>query len=180
MWVMKIVIVSDIHGNPEALKAVPESWDELCALGDLVNYGPNPGEVVDFVRNNAADVVCGNHDYAIDAGVGPRCSPACREMARTTADNTESVLSGEQKACLRHLPPTAQREARGQRFFPCPTSRQPPSARCVSLTDSKSLFSGYRLLEAAVHYLQEWGRDQRRCHRHQHNDCVHMLSDHAN
>jgi len=80
---MKIVVVSDIHGNPEALKAVPESWDELCALGDLVNYGPNPGEVVDFARKNAAVVVCGDHDPTIGAGTDPRCSPAFREMAQT-------------------------------------------------------------------------------------------------
>ena len=39
---MKIVIVSDSHGNIDALDALPEGGDELWFLGDLVDYGPNP------------------------------------------------------------------------------------------------------------------------------------------
>lgn len=60
---MKIVIISDIHGNFDALSALPEVYDELWVLGDLVNYGPDPVAAVDFVRSKAAVVVCGNHDY---------------------------------------------------------------------------------------------------------------------
>jgi hypothetical protein len=48
---VKLLIVSDIHANLEALQAVlAESHDELWVLGDLVNYGPNPSEVVELVR----------------------------------------------------------------------------------------------------------------------------------
>ena len=50
---MKIAIISDLHGNLEALNALPQDYDELWVLGDLVNYGPNPSEVVDFIRQNA-------------------------------------------------------------------------------------------------------------------------------
>jgi predicted phosphodiesterase len=40
---MKIVIVSDIHGNLPALKALPErEFDQLWCIGDLVDYGPYP------------------------------------------------------------------------------------------------------------------------------------------
>ena len=39
---MKMVIISDIHGNHDALRALPEEYDELWVLGDLVNYGPSP------------------------------------------------------------------------------------------------------------------------------------------
>ena len=116
---MKIAILSDIHGNLEALRSVAESWDELWVLGDLVNYGPNPAEVVDFVRQNATVVVRGNHDHAVGSGVDPRCSPAFREMARDMKAYTESVLSDEQKAYLRQLPLTAQRDVGGRRFFLC-------------------------------------------------------------
>ena len=42
---MKIAIISDIHGNYEALRSFPETYDELWVLGDLVNFGPQPGEV---------------------------------------------------------------------------------------------------------------------------------------
>jgi len=116
---VKIAILSDIHGNLEALRSVPESWDELWVLGDLVNYCPNPAEVVDFVRQNATVVVCGNHDHAIGASEDPRCSPAFREMAQAMQAYTESVLSDEQKAYLRQLPLSVQMEAGGQKFFLC-------------------------------------------------------------
>jgi len=54
---MKIVIISDVHGNYEALFHLPEDYDQLWVLGDLVNYGPQLGEVLSFVRNRTARVV---------------------------------------------------------------------------------------------------------------------------
>ena len=116
---MRIVILSDIHGNLEALRSIPDSWDELWVLGDLVNYGPNPAEVVEFVRENATTVIRGNHDHAIGNSVDPHCSPAFRMMAQAMQAYTESVLSDEQKAYLRHLPTTAEREVDGKRFLLC-------------------------------------------------------------
>ena len=116
---MKIAIISDIHGNLEALQAINEPWDELWVLGDLVNYGPNPSEVVDFVRRNATVVVRGNHDHAIGYGVDPQCSAPFRSMAQAMQVYTESILSDEQKAFLRELPLTADRTVEGRRFFLC-------------------------------------------------------------
>jgi len=49
---LKILIVSDLHANLEALAAVREGYDELWILGDLVNYGPNPAEVIEFVSSS--------------------------------------------------------------------------------------------------------------------------------
>jgi predicted phosphodiesterase len=45
---MKILIVSDIHSNYEALLAVvhAEDADEIFCLGDLVDFGPQPAECV--------------------------------------------------------------------------------------------------------------------------------------
>lgn len=61
-------IISDIHGNLEALVAVlddikSQGADELYCLGDVVGYGPNPRECVDLVRNFKL-VLLGNHDNA--------------------------------------------------------------------------------------------------------------------
>jgi putative phosphoesterase len=117
---MKLLIVSDIHANLEALETVlAESHDELWVLGDLVNYGPNPGEVVDLIQRNASLVVQGNHDYAVGAGADPQCSPAFREMARAMQNYTEPLLSAGQRAFLRGLPQTAERTIDGSRFFLC-------------------------------------------------------------
>jgi hypothetical protein len=107
---VKIVIVSDIHANLEALTALPERYDELWVLGDLVNYGPNPSEVIDFVRTNASVVTRGNHDHAIGFNEDPRCSPPFREMAQATQQYTSSALSESQKQFLRDLPLRVARE----------------------------------------------------------------------
>ncbi|MGP0074065.1 MAG: metallophosphoesterase family protein [Bryobacteraceae bacterium] len=110
---MKVVIISDIHGNLEALTGLPENFDELWVLGDLVNYGPNPGEVVDFVKANAAVVIRGNHDHAIGFNEDPHSSSPFSEMAQTMQRYTSSILSESQKQFLRDLPLRADREFRG-------------------------------------------------------------------
>jgi predicted phosphodiesterase len=63
---LKRAIVSDIHGNLEALEAVladihDQGIDEIYCLGDIIGYGPNPRECIDKVR---AFEFCllGNHD----------------------------------------------------------------------------------------------------------------------
>ena len=101
---MKVAIISDIHGNLEALSALIEPYDELWVLGDLVDYGPDPGAVVDFVRSHAAVVVRGNHDDAVGWNRDPRCSAPYREMAKETMDFTLSVLSAGQRSYLANLP----------------------------------------------------------------------------
>ena len=51
---MKRALISDIHGNLEALMAVmadikTQSIDRLVCLGDIVGYGPNPCQCLDMV-----------------------------------------------------------------------------------------------------------------------------------
>ena len=62
----KRAIISDIHGNIEALTAVLEDIktqgaDEIFCLGDVVGYGPNPRECIDACREFQL-VLLGNHD----------------------------------------------------------------------------------------------------------------------
>ena len=116
---MKIVIVSDLHGNFDALSALPECGDELWVLGDLVNYGPQPSEVVDFVRTHAAVVVRGNHDNAVGFNVDPRCNPRYRAMASATMQASTAELGEEAKEFLRGLPQIKTLESNGKRFMLC-------------------------------------------------------------
>jgi putative phosphoesterase len=116
---MRIVIVSDIHANAESLRVLPHDYDELWILGDLVNYGPSPIEVIDFARANASVMVRGNHDHSIAFGKDPRCSPRFRAMAAATGRFTSSVLSEEHKQFLRELPTQAERKLDGAGFFAC-------------------------------------------------------------
>lgn len=123
---MKIVIISDIHGNMEALSALNEPYDELWVLGDLVNYGPDPGAVVDFVRAHAGAVVRGNHDDAIGFNRDPRCSPPFRRMAKETMEFTLSRLSAEQRGYLAMLPLVANRRVDGADFVLCHAAPSDP------------------------------------------------------
>ena len=53
---MKALILSDIHANYPALQAVLNNagnYDKLIFLGDVVDYGPNPKECLNFIKNNA-------------------------------------------------------------------------------------------------------------------------------
>ncbi|MCA9184797.1 MAG: metallophosphoesterase family protein [Pirellulaceae bacterium] len=65
---MKRAIISDVHGNLDALEAVLEhiqrqNVDEIFCLGDIVGYGPNPRECIDRVMG-LTRIVLGNHDQA--------------------------------------------------------------------------------------------------------------------
>lgn len=123
---MKIAIISDIHGNLEALSALKEPYDELWVLGDLVNYGPDPRAVVDFVRERAALVVRGNHDDAVAFHSDPRCSAPYRAMAKETMEYTYSVLSPDQIEYLEGLPLHASRTVDGTKFMLCHATPSDP------------------------------------------------------
>ncbi len=67
---MRVAVVSDIHSNLHALKAVlaaieGEAPDELWCLGDLVGYGPRPNECCAAVAERADVCLGGNHDLAV-------------------------------------------------------------------------------------------------------------------
>jgi len=66
----KLAIVSDVHANLEAFEAVLDEargLDMIC-LGDLVDYGANPNEVIEVVRRREIRTVMGNHDWAAVSG----------------------------------------------------------------------------------------------------------------
>lgn len=67
---MNIAVISDIHGNIFALKAVLEdiknrNVDTIICLGDLVGYGPFPNEAIDLIRKEDILVIMGNYDAAV-------------------------------------------------------------------------------------------------------------------
>ena len=67
---VRALILSDIHGNLEALQSVIESaesgggFDQIWQLGDVVGYGPDPSGCIDIIRQHDAVGVAGNHDLA--------------------------------------------------------------------------------------------------------------------
>jgi predicted phosphodiesterase len=80
---VRTAIVSDIHGNLEALQAVltdlrTQGCDRTICLGDIVGYGPNPCECLDLVTK-LDGCVLGNHDYG--ALIDPEGFSAAAEQA---------------------------------------------------------------------------------------------------
>jgi diadenosine tetraphosphatase ApaH/serine/threonine PP2A family protein phosphatase len=67
---MRVAVVSDIHGNLHALRALldavaAEEVDALWCLGDLVGYGPRPNECCAEVERAASLCLVGNHDLGV-------------------------------------------------------------------------------------------------------------------
>jgi|SRR5208283_1469114 len=67
---MKYAVLSDVHANLEALKAVLRDIRNkkiplILFLGDAVGYGPEPGECVRVLAAECSVLLAGNHDWAV-------------------------------------------------------------------------------------------------------------------
>jgi predicted phosphodiesterase len=68
--VMRLAIISDIHGNLEAFRQVladieQSAVDAAVCLGDNVGYGPEPQQVVELLRRHLIPSVMGNHELGV-------------------------------------------------------------------------------------------------------------------
>ncbi len=103
---MRYAVLSDIHGNLEALTAVLDriariGADGIICLGDVVGYNANPNECVDIVRSEHMVCVLGNHDAAAcELSEPDSFSP----LARQAVLWTRGQLAPTEKAFLRGLP----------------------------------------------------------------------------
>ena len=102
---MRYLIISDIHSNFAALRAVLVSskgdYDEIVCCGDLVGYGPDPDLVTDWVRENVSRVVRGNHDRVCSGLDG---ADQFNEAARLAAFWNQNHLNEENTHYLQALP----------------------------------------------------------------------------
>ncbi len=101
---MKVIVISDIHANLESLACLPSDYDYLLCAGDLVDYGPNPKEVLDFVRSRAQVVVRGNHDQAVGYRVDCGCGYAMKELSMVTRELSWQTLDTDDINYLKKLP----------------------------------------------------------------------------
>jgi putative phosphoesterase len=115
---MRILVISDVHGNLAALDAVlHEPHDALLCLGDLVGYGPEPGECVERVRSAAQTATLGNHDYALVTGLPPGCRREYAALAAATTRLGTDQLSAQSWAWLGTRPRWSFWEADGIRYL---------------------------------------------------------------
>ncbi|MBC7216994.1 MAG: metallophosphoesterase family protein [Candidatus Caldatribacterium sp.] len=65
---MRVVLLSDIHGNFDALEAVAQKItdeDVVLVLGDIIGYGAEPDRCVQWVRERKAQCLLGNHEACL-------------------------------------------------------------------------------------------------------------------
>ncbi len=101
---MRVLILSDIHSNIEALEAClssAPSHDVVVNLGDVVGYGANPNEAVQRARELGGIVVRGNHDKAAS---GIMDLTDFNPLAGMAALWTRQQLTPENLQWLRQLP----------------------------------------------------------------------------
>ncbi len=101
---MRYGIISDIHGNLEALEVVLkrlDGCDQWICLGDVVGYGPNPNECCERVRALNALCVHGNHDLA---ALGRYDISWFNDWAAAAILWTQEQLTEENRAFLQNVP----------------------------------------------------------------------------
>lgn len=100
----KIAIISDLHANLEAVGSVfsdIEKWDvrKIYCLGDLVDYGVNPNEVIAEIQKRNIPALTGNHDYYMVHGTPSSMNP----YAQASHQWTKGVLSRQSRKYLEAL-----------------------------------------------------------------------------
>ena len=125
---MKIAVISDIHGNREALEAVmadisKKKCEKIFVLGDYAMAGPEPSFVVEYFKNKITDknytMIQGNTDLMI-ANYDENLYKTLKEKAPIMAEalkNDSQILSDDKKKFLRELPIQFEVENDGVRFL---------------------------------------------------------------
>lgn len=103
---MIYAVISDLHANLEALRAVLGAIDHgpadtIVCLGDIVGYNANPNECVELLRRSGARSIVGNHDRA---AIGVKDASDFGTLGRRAIRWTRSVLTGESARFLASLP----------------------------------------------------------------------------
>jgi len=103
---MRIAILSDIHGNYDALQKVLADLDEahvdsLICLGDCIGYGPEPEEVIREVIRREIPSILGNHEMA---AADPTHLDWFNPLARRSLEQTIRMLSRASLDYVSQLP----------------------------------------------------------------------------
>jgi putative phosphoesterase len=109
---LRLLIVSDIHSNHAALRAVLDDaapWDRCICAGDTVGYGPDPNECIGALRDKSFRCIRGNHDHEVITGdaSSPEGAPGnfrFNPRAARAIEINRGLLTPDSRAYLRGLP----------------------------------------------------------------------------
>ena len=109
---MRYAIISDVHANEAALRAVltdavDEQVEKIICLGDVLGYGPEPVAALELVYRRAHVCLAGNHD---DAVCGRFPVEDFTDFAAAAVARHRAAITPEAKDWLAHLPYTCEFE----------------------------------------------------------------------
>ena len=118
---MRTAVISDIHGNLEALEQVlvdieGAGVDTIFSLGDNVGYGPDPERVIEILEKKGVPSIMGNHELGV---VDRSCEGWFNPLARRSLAITRRILSAQSMDLIGSLKPTVSIE-RGLFVHGCP------------------------------------------------------------
>lgn len=164
----RIGIISDIHGNLEALEAVlraieKDGIDYLIHLGDLVGYNASPRECLQLLQRQRAICILGNHDLAI---VEPRTAESFNVLAHEALSYSQQQLSSRNVRYIQALPRT---EVLWDRFLLCHGTPENLDNYIMNVFQAKRIFNllrkryeGIRICFFGHTHIQRlWVSDQR-------------------
>ncbi len=114
---MRILVVSDNHGNWPALAAIDEPHDVCLCLGDLVDYGPDPAACVRWAMTHARYAIHGNHDHGAAQGVEIKGESGYRYLTRVSRSLVWDALGPNERRWLLQLPLTQWFNVGNKRFL---------------------------------------------------------------
>ncbi len=103
---MRLALISDIHANLEALETAladirARAIENIVCLGDIINYGANPNECLNRVRQVVKIIIQGNHEAAL---VSDRVASTFNPNAFQAILWTRNQISEEDRRILSSLP----------------------------------------------------------------------------
>lgn len=103
---MRVVIISDIHGNLEALTSAIDkikrlSVDKVICLGDVIGYGANPVECMEIAIKRFDVCIAGNHEWA---SIGKTSLDFFNPVSRAAIEWTSRKLAPHHIKYIENLP----------------------------------------------------------------------------
>jgi putative phosphoesterase len=114
---MRILLLADIHGNWPALQAIKEPFDECLVLGDLVDYGLEPGPCIQWVMSHATRSIRGNHDHGVAQNVKVQGKSGFKYLTAITRPVTQERISTTERRYLSSMPVTSRFTMDNSRFL---------------------------------------------------------------
>jgi putative phosphoesterase len=162
---MKVAILSDIHGNIDALQAVlqdlPSDIAELWILGDLIGYYYRSKEVLNALRAFPCKYIAGNHEHYLRDGLkNPAVLKDYKAKYGSSLELTIKNLSSAEMEFLHTLPDSLKFQVGSKNILLCHGSPWDndeyiyPDVKAEKLTEFESVEADFIFL-GHTHYPME-------------------------